>query len=374
MVNRTVSIIIPVYNGSNFLDSAIRSALSQTYEDCEVIVINDGSNDLGATQKVIDSYGDRIMQLVKENGGVATALNLGIASANGSHLLWLSHDDVLTVTAVEDLVQTAELSNSFGASIVYGGWFTMDEQSNLTGEIRAEKSLSLNFQNSPHLPILFSLVHGCSLLIPTELIRRMGGFDVSLPTTQDYDLFWRMFPQTRLVHCSRNTLYQRNHSLQGSNSIQNHLLEADRLWLRFLRDILETVELDDSSKTIVLFAVSQHLALSGYSDAKRAFLREASNRINSIRSAKVTKTLTLTLEDARLLLEINSPMAEKELHGKIGLSLDSFSDNIESNLPEFMQLCRDLFNRSEVEYPNWLKENSPSFGKKPMRFGLQREV
>jgi hypothetical protein len=373
LVNRTVSIIIPVYNGSNFLDSAIRSALSQTHDDCEIIVVNDGSNDLGATQKIIDSYGDRILPLVKENGGVATALNLGIASANGSHLLWLSHDDVLTVTAVEDLVQTAELSNSFGAAIVYGAWHTIDEKGNLTGEIKAEKSLSLNFQNSPHLPILFSLVHGCSLLIPTELIRRMGGFDVSLPTTQDYDLFWRMFPETRLLHCSRNTLYQRNHSLQGSNSIQNHLPEADRLWLKFLRDILDTDELDEGSKTIVLFAVSQHLALSGYSEAKRAFLREANNRIKSIRSAKVTKTLTLTLEDAQLLLDINSPVAKKEVHGKFGLSVDPLSDNFEVNQPEFMQLCRDLFNRSEVDYPTWLKENSPSFGKKLMRFGLKRE-
>jgi hypothetical protein len=70
-----VSIIIPVYNGSNFLAEAIDSALAQTYQNTEVIVVNDGSTDRGATRAIAASYGDRIRYLEKENGGVASALN-----------------------------------------------------------------------------------------------------------------------------------------------------------------------------------------------------------------------------------------------------------------------------------------------------------
>ncbi len=55
-----VSIVIPVYNGSNYLREAIDSALAQTYDNIEILVINDGSNDNGATEAIAKSYGDKI--------------------------------------------------------------------------------------------------------------------------------------------------------------------------------------------------------------------------------------------------------------------------------------------------------------------------
>ena len=73
-----VSIIIPVYNGANYLAEAIDSALAQTYNNVEVIVVNDGSNDNGATERVALSYGDKIKYFAKENGGVSSALKYGI--------------------------------------------------------------------------------------------------------------------------------------------------------------------------------------------------------------------------------------------------------------------------------------------------------
>ncbi len=76
--NPNVSIVIPVYNGANFLAEAIDSALMQSYNNIEVIVVNDGSCDDGKTEAIANSYGNRIRYFHKENGGVATALNLGI--------------------------------------------------------------------------------------------------------------------------------------------------------------------------------------------------------------------------------------------------------------------------------------------------------
>ena len=87
----TVSIIIPVYNGSNYLQEAIDSALAQTYPNCEILVINDGSCDEGKTEAIALSYGDRIRYFKKENGGVASALNMGIRQMTGEYFSWLSH-------------------------------------------------------------------------------------------------------------------------------------------------------------------------------------------------------------------------------------------------------------------------------------------
>lgn len=66
-----VSIVIPVYNGSNYLQEALDSAVAQTYKNLEIIVVNDGSTD--DTENIALSYGDKIRYFYKENGGTSTA-------------------------------------------------------------------------------------------------------------------------------------------------------------------------------------------------------------------------------------------------------------------------------------------------------------
>ena len=73
---------------------AIDSALAQTYDNVEVIVVNDGSSDDGKTAEIAKSYRDNIKYVEKENGGVASALNRGIEEMQGDFFSWLSHDDV----------------------------------------------------------------------------------------------------------------------------------------------------------------------------------------------------------------------------------------------------------------------------------------
>ena len=70
-----VTIVIPVYNGSNFLAEAIDCALAQTYQNCEILVVNDGSTDNGASEKIALSYGEKVRYYLKENGGGSSALN-----------------------------------------------------------------------------------------------------------------------------------------------------------------------------------------------------------------------------------------------------------------------------------------------------------
>ncbi|MDR1180166.1 MAG: glycosyltransferase [Spirochaetales bacterium] len=121
-----VSIVIPVYNGANYMREAIDSALTQTYDNCEVIVVNDGSDDGGATDNIARSYGDRIRYFAKENGGVATALNLGIREMQGEYFSWLSHDDVYLPYKIErqiDFMQRFELQDA----VLYSDYCQIDE-------------------------------------------------------------------------------------------------------------------------------------------------------------------------------------------------------------------------------------------------------
>jgi glycosyltransferase involved in cell wall biosynthesis len=104
MTSLPVSIIINNYNYGRFLNAAIDSALNVTYRNTEVIVVDDGSVDNSV--EVIKSYGSRIISVLKENGGQASAFNSGFAIARGKIVIFLDSDDMLLPNTVQRVVQT----------------------------------------------------------------------------------------------------------------------------------------------------------------------------------------------------------------------------------------------------------------------------
>jgi len=93
------SIVIDNYNYAEFLREAIDSALAQTYAPLEVIVVDDGSTD--GSHEVISAYGDRIIPVLKDNGGQASAFNAGLKASRGDVVCFLDADDALQPTAIE---------------------------------------------------------------------------------------------------------------------------------------------------------------------------------------------------------------------------------------------------------------------------------
>ena len=110
-----VSILITSYNYSRYLGIAIDSALNQTYQDIEVIVVDDGSTD--ESPAVIASYGERIVSRVKENGGPTSALNQAFEISRGQLICLLDADDVFEATKVQSVVDAA--SDVPGAYLVH---------------------------------------------------------------------------------------------------------------------------------------------------------------------------------------------------------------------------------------------------------------
>ena len=100
-----VSLIIPVYNAAPTLRESIDSALAQTYDNLEIIVVDDGSTD--ATPDIIAGYGSRVRTIRKRNGGVSSALNAGIRAMSGEWYAHLAGDDILYPRAIERLAGAA---------------------------------------------------------------------------------------------------------------------------------------------------------------------------------------------------------------------------------------------------------------------------
>ena len=190
-----ISIIIPVYNGANYVREAIDSALAQTYENFEVIVVNDGSTDDGATERIALSYGDKIRYFKKENGGVSSALNLGISEMTGEYFSWLSHDDKYEPYKLEHLVTAlAELENPKKAIPLCGVYY-IDADSVKIGDCHSEL-IHKNLYSGAEM-LRYTLTHGvlngCAMLIPKSAFDECGGFDEELRYNQDALKWDQMF-------------------------------------------------------------------------------------------------------------------------------------------------------------------------------------
>ncbi|MBA4369063.1 MAG: hypothetical protein C0403_15645, partial [Desulfobacterium sp.] len=230
--NPKVSIIIPVYNGSNYMRESIGSALAQTYQNTEVIVVNDGSNDGEKTEKIAKSFGDKIHYFKKVNGGVASALNLGINKMKGDYFSWLSHDDVYYPNKIERQIEYLRGEKNKDI-ILYSDFDVIDSASTIIN-----KFIIPHYKPEQFIYELIqsSFLHGCTLLIPKTCFKKIGLFDETLKTTQDYHLWVKMAKQYNFIHLPERLIQSRTHAEQGSCQ-KNHFREIDNFYIWFMNEI-----------------------------------------------------------------------------------------------------------------------------------------
>ncbi len=217
-----VSIIIPVYNGSNYVREAIDSALAQTYPHKEIIVVNDGSTDGGATEEIILSYGDRVQYVKKENGGVSSALNAGIRAMHGEYFSWLSHDDTYMPAKIETQVALLNGSSSENVIVMCANRH-IDKNSAPLGKPRFSELPSretVGWERALSFVMQYSC-NGCTLLIPKKAFEECGTFHEGLRYSQDF-LMWALL----FIH--KYSLLYHNDVLVGSRVHDRQLTQTGR--------------------------------------------------------------------------------------------------------------------------------------------------
>lgn len=248
MYQPKISIVIPAYNASNYLSEAIDSALTQTYPNTEIIVVNDGSKDDGATERVALSYGDKIRYFSKENGGSSSALNMGIANMTGEWFSWLSHDDLYLPEKLEkqvSYIDSLKIDNSeLPNHIIFSAHELIDSNGKTIKHCNKQKALAAakklnSFPNNGYLiaePTEHNF-HGCSCLVHRDAFAKIGCFDEKLRLLNDVDLWFRLYAANYKVHYIPEPLVKgRVHAKQVSKSIgySYHNPEQDMFWTRSL--------------------------------------------------------------------------------------------------------------------------------------------
>lgn len=209
-----ISIVLPVYNGSNYLEKAINSVLNQSYKNYELIIINDGSDDEDKTEKIALQYSSKkIVYLKKENGGVSSALNLGIKISKGDYVCWLSHDDEFLSHKLSSQIELFNSNKTI--DFIYGDYFFSNANSEIIGECLCPKESE--FIVSDMFQAMF--ICGSTVMFKKECVVNNNLFNEDLKYTQDAE-FWirNIFKNHNFVHMSQKLSKIRIHEFQGSNN------------------------------------------------------------------------------------------------------------------------------------------------------------
>lgn len=246
-----VSIVIPAYNASNYMKQAIDSALNQTYQNIEVIVVNDGSKDDGKSDAIAKSYGEKIRYFFKENGGSSSALNKGISQMKGEWFSWLSHDDLYypdkikkQVEYLNGLLEKGLKHEDIYKQVLFTAHNSINGEGKLIRKSNEEKEKLLSkhiaeLKGNEYLiaePTKYNF-YGCGCLVNKKVFEEIGGFDENLRLINDLDMWSRIYMGGYKLHYISEALtIGRIHSGQISRSIgfSYHNSEQDMFWKRSL--------------------------------------------------------------------------------------------------------------------------------------------
>ncbi|WP_424099173.1 glycosyltransferase [Moorena producens] len=186
MNSKLVSIVIPCYNASLFLPQTLNSIFSQTFQNFEIIAVDDGSTD--STLEILESYSKRIRYVSGPNQGASVARNSGTNLATGDFIQYLDADDLLLPRALEHKVAALEESK---ADVAYSDWQKLEERLNrsfVLGEIISRRlqdvhpdpeiSLFTDFWSPP-----------AALLYRRSIVDKIGAWNETLPIIQDARFF-----------------------------------------------------------------------------------------------------------------------------------------------------------------------------------------
>lgn len=254
---KDISVIVPVFNGADYIDGLIQNLTEQTYKDFEVIFVNDGSTDLTAQKLGAIRYEKlslKISVIHQENSGVSAARNRGLSAASGEYVCFIDADDIISCDYLELLRNAIRQS---GTNVVMG-YITRDEQ-----ELRqrAEKSVQI-FDKEAFLReflyrgIRFSI---CAAMFSKSCFEKNNlRFPEGYRYSEDVYLLWQLFSDEEKVALLPCPIY---YYYDNPASAMNRKIGLDRKQAIELMEKLEPVMQKNApafGAEFCQFAVARH--------------------------------------------------------------------------------------------------------------------
>ena len=209
---REISVVMPTYNGARWLHQAIDSVLSQTYENFELLLIDDGSSD--ATKDIITEYqkkDSRIKSVFKSHTGATDSQNVGINMASGNWIARCDQDDICEPERLA--IQLNFVTENPGVDLIGSGFTEIDENGHI---VKVHRYSRCNIILGRNLETLKRFFPHSSAFYKREAAKRLGGYNIRFTRADDWDLWLRLSEQGRIACLPEPLVRIRKHSGQMS--------------------------------------------------------------------------------------------------------------------------------------------------------------
>ncbi len=216
-----VSVIMPAYNGEKYIAAAMRSVLAQTYEDLELIVVDDGSSDrTSEIVRGIEAADERVVYIFQTNAGQGNARNTGIKSARGELIAFLDQDDLWIEAKLERQLEALKETK---ADVVFSGSFVFHDD-NVTDETMPWDTLRGRFDGATMFPLLFLFdrIPMLSAMVRKDCLHKVGLLeeDRRYQNCDDYDLWLKLAQRgATFFGLDEHLVRYRIHGEQASQSV-----------------------------------------------------------------------------------------------------------------------------------------------------------
>jgi glycosyltransferase involved in cell wall biosynthesis len=236
-----ISIILPCYNGARWISQAIESVLAQTYEDFELVVVDDGSRD--NSREIVSTYlhDERIRYIYQENKGFSGALNRGIRESRGEFIGFIGQDDLYMPNKLQ--VQVQYFDEHKDADLVHSGYCSIDSNGRIIGVYMPNKlqvqyfdrykDAKLSKFSSRQKMIRYLFINNF-IGFETVLVRRncfdeVGLFDERMTGFSDHDMWLRIAGKFNIGYIDLILVKKREHKMQLSKMAFEECLQDEFL-------------------------------------------------------------------------------------------------------------------------------------------------
>lgn len=321
------SVIIPTYNRKDMLVKAIKSVLSQTYNNFEIIVVNDAGEDVAGTISELN-YENKIKYLQhSKNKGIAASRNTALKSAKGTYIAYLDDDDIYYPHHLETLRKVLQ-EGTF--KIVYSDAHVICQTFKNNTYVTTHRKVAEIYDFSRERLFVSNYIPVINVAHSSDLLREIGYFDESLKSHEDWEFWLRMAQKHDFYHIKNVTtaFTKRTDNTSLSTGNRTHLLETFRI-----------------VQSRYVHLVTDEKIMEGMGKVERRLMKEA--------APEITSTLIKEYEAYHQYFFIKEMIRSKRIL-EIGFS-------ISRHCPPFLELaesvCRLVRNASDKNCQNDISDN-----------------
>lgn len=278
-----VSIVLPTYNGDKYIRQSIDSCLNQTYQNIELIIVDDGSTE--DIYKIIKSYKDKRIKYIRheKNKGLPHALNTGFANSNGDYLTWTSDDNYYVKESIEKMVSFLE---SKKCSFIYCDYY----------KFKDEKPSKISIEKLPDVLAIEKINNvGACFLYSRKVKEAIGEYDPETVLAEDYDYWIRVSKEFSMHHLAEPLYFYRDHNKSLYRSKYYEVKIADVL-VRMKNHVLDIDVAVDALSRLIARRYLGFVPINKYI-TKIFFSQKIRKELNSFKEGN------LSFEEARLKLK-----------------------------------------------------------------------